>query len=295
MDDLIILTPNLRKCGSCGTYYYYNKEHDPGEGGGLDPASNTYSVMRYNASSILKELERVVKENNIKNSKIKALESELKEYKERYSDLILNLKQLIEKKSNTLHLQIKYHVIESLTDHLLLEKSWEKIIGILLENRDPIISVKTAKDIIYVANEEYSVWLERAFTRDIQERAKEFISFNEHEKKLVEILIDGISKELGPHKYGRLGYYNALVQEIAIDGLGNAVYRNINIKDSLPEVIQKLNNDKEWIRRRILDVLNDYIKKNEDNSNNVKNTLLNSKIREDFESKEIKSLKEKYA
>ena len=84
IEKLISLSPPLKRCPECGTYYYYEMEHDPGEGGGLDPSSNTFTIVRYNSSHALSVLEDISRKN-------KRLKGEYQKYEKNYPKIIQNL------------------------------------------------------------------------------------------------------------------------------------------------------------------------------------------------------------
>jgi len=131
----------IKKCKNCGTFYHHNYSYDDEDSFISGP--HIYETMqRYNFERLRLVL------GNLKNN------SELKEFNNRYSELIKTFE--LELQKETINENFLPYEIESLTDFYINNNDWNSLKTNLLQHKNEQIILDTAKDLVLMNGAVYS-------------------------------------------------------------------------------------------------------------------------------------------
>lgn len=245
-EKLTSLGGELKQCKTCGSYYHYSHEHDPGEP--MVMASDSYTLVRLNPCSLKKVLPH--------------LPNELEHFNNRYTDLVASLMFSLANEWEGMNWQIKKYHIEFLSDHFLLNNDWEGIRSHLLMHKDAVVKVETALDLLYIITEEYPVWCVRYFSNELKENAQYLLSIDNptNLQELIWAFVENMSNtEISYALDSFSGYRKVNLQYQCYTALSNAVYRQLDISIAVTNLFKWLTQDHEWYRDNGLFILKKHV------------------------------------
>lgn len=259
----------LKKCSLCGTYYSYERYKDEGEHFMDIPYDNVY-ITRWTPQRVLDFLSK----NN--------MDEEFRELDGTYAEIIENFKDLL-KDRIILNWHIKKYIIETLTDYYLLGNDWYSLEKSLLRHEDPVVRLETASDLLYITREEYPVWSIRYFNEKLKKAGRRYISRGKKWPVIVDVLRGIFQSESGETFYCHIdGYYKFTTFSVAVDLLGTAAYRKIDITEAIPDMLKLFSYDKD-LNKRIWLNLYWYIKQGKENAQRVLDEIKRLQIDKNLE------------
>lgn len=255
----------LLKCPLCGTYYYYNHYDDDGEFF-MDGTSDDVEVRRYDplsarnylagiaegaGGSLPKPLGQLKKEflsgvpfesgaeDEELQKQAQAARVELEELRERYPKLMEDLAEAVATgKASNWH--IKKYYVEVLCNYYLVEGKFSEISELLLQHKDPVIKLESARYILGIGTGDAPVVELIHKTGSLTDAAEKFVSKNMD--ALVNVLYDvAVSKEAAIPEYDWLmGWFKTTTIIKALYGLRVANSHGADIAFAIPGIARLL-------------------------------------------------------
>lgn len=272
----------LLKCPLCGTYYYYNHYDDDGEFF-MDGTSDDIEVRRYDPLSALGYLESIVGgtgENvpkplgqlrkafldnitpehavtdEVLSAQAHTARTELEELQSRLPWLMEDLKKTIHTILPNWHL--KKYCVEALCNYFLSEEKFNEISELLLQHKNPVIKVESARYILGIGTGDAPVVELIHKSGSLTAAAEKFVSKNMDE--LAHVLYDvAVVKEAEALDYDWLmGWYKTTTRIKALYGLQVAASHKAHIIFAILGLARLLSAE-EWKNGKVCRVLQDVI------------------------------------
>ncbi len=273
-DPYCTSTTRLLKCGSCGTYYYYNHYDDDGQHF-MDPTFDQVAIRRYSPTAAMDFLERIVgisrstipsatgqlvkafaegttpqapgMQVNGYQDGINAAWREIAELHNRFDALILDLKADI--LSRDLSPDVKKYIIDALCTHFLSRQEQATVTKVLLNHKDPAVRTETTLYILGFATEDAPVVDIIHVPREARAALKTLLTRTTYIRGLAKILLDvaltGSRTNDEPESVSNVGSHERSLRAKALYGLVVAA-QHVDLTAFIPSLITLLGKDK-WV------------------------------------------------
>lgn len=213
----------IRQCPVCASYYYYYYYEDYEN----TAAPYIYSfIKRYNLFRLKNDLQKF------------ELTHEFEELKSRYQINLMHFIDYIKKAPDKLSTNIKNFIIESIIDYYIFHMDWINLSGLLLNNQNPDIILKTIHDLINMYGKNHIGHTSPLNETDYHDFKKEKIKNNK--ALLVKHKTDIITSLISVLQYTEKDYTTAITNI-----LKSAEYHKyITVKKAFNIIIAKLSDNK---------------------------------------------------